>query len=186
MKFCRWGVSDMGLTLPFPCCFAITAGRAGSKHCHTSAAPGTPRGVCVCIYMSYWHNTLCLISALWNIGDDQMGNALLQAVSPIVFHHLLDKTCVIAQKQSAISPLPSLPLSQKSYLCLLGTPQMRFHMLLEVAVLPQYSYHFYSHESPGSLSFGKLNLEKRTTTLFDLKTSVSKCNTRQEDSPDAT
>lgn len=41
----------MGLTLPFPCCFAITAGRAGSKHCHTSAAPGTPRGVCVCVYI---------------------------------------------------------------------------------------------------------------------------------------
>lgn len=55
-----------------------------------------------------------------------MGNALLQAASPTVFHHSLDKTYVIAQKQSAISPLSSLPLSRKSYLCLPGSS----HMLL--------------------------------------------------------
>lgn len=62
-------------------------------------------------YISHWHNSLGLISALWNIGDHSMGNELLQAASPTVFHHSLDKTYIIAQKQSAISLLSSLPVS---------------------------------------------------------------------------
>lgn len=137
----------MGQTLPFSCCFAIVAGRAGSKHRYMSAAPGTLRDW---IYFSLtqlsWFN-FCSVEYRRSFHRQWVtASCISYSISPLTRQDLYNCTKAISYQSSFLPPCLISPI------CACQDPHRCFHVTLEVAVLLQYSYHFYSYQSPLWLS----------------------------------